>query len=250
MVRKSQARLLEMAIIVRNILEKAKIPYFITYGTLLGAIRHKGFIPWDDDFDFYLFDDSYDAALDALRKNLPEDMFLEWYDSEPNYFHAWARVKDLKTECDNVLSPQDMAYKHRGLNVDLYKAKLMKRSEEKVYQAEQHLAYLDRRKKLGLISDTDYIYRKSKLDPILSNKGNDNSLINGEEMIYAFMTSKNGFHITPEELFPMKRYSFENELFYGPKDADTYLRRFYGDYMKLPAEKERVPHNKSVKFKK
>ena len=56
-VKKVQKRLLEMAVVIRDILEAHQIPYFITYGTLLGAVRHKGFIPWDDDFDLYLFDE-------------------------------------------------------------------------------------------------------------------------------------------------------------------------------------------------
>ena len=66
-----------MAVVIRDILESHNIPYFITYGTLLGAVRHQGFIPWDDDFDFYLFDDSYDKAIHALRAEMPVNMFLE-----------------------------------------------------------------------------------------------------------------------------------------------------------------------------
>ena len=106
-VKRIQSRLLEMAVAVRDILEKHHIPYFLTYGSLLGAVRHQGFIPWDDDFDLYLFDDSYDEAMKVLGAELPGDMFLEYWETEPLFFHAWAHVKDMhsRTECESF--PQE-----------------------------------------------------------------------------------------------------------------------------------------------
>ena len=89
-----QNRLLQMGKTVCNLLEENGVPYMIAFGTLLGAVRHEGFIPWDDDFDLFLFDDSYGKAIEVLRDNLPDDMFLEDENSEPLYFHAWAHVKD------------------------------------------------------------------------------------------------------------------------------------------------------------
>ena len=67
-IRKVQQCLLRMAKEIAGVLEGNGIQYFIAYGTLLGAVRHQGFIPWDDDLDFYLFDDSYDRAIELLRE--------------------------------------------------------------------------------------------------------------------------------------------------------------------------------------
>ena len=92
---KVQKRLLEMGKVIAGILEHNDIPYMITFGTLLGAVRHKGFIPWDDDFDLFLFDDTYEKAMVVLEKELPSDMFLENSKSEPLYFHSYAHVKHL-----------------------------------------------------------------------------------------------------------------------------------------------------------
>ena len=155
-VKKVQERLLNMAKRIKGILEDANIPYFITYGTLLGAVRHKGFIPWDDDFDIYLFDDSYDQAMDILKEKLPDDMFLETPESEPLYFHGWAHVKDLNsiTTCD--LFPQDNLYAHKGISIDLYRTKLIPENKEKLYRAEQHLAYFKRRYGHGLFTKEEY----------------------------------------------------------------------------------------------
>ena len=133
-LKKVQNRLLEMAIAVRDILEENQVPYFITYGTLLGAVRHNGFIPWDDDFDFYLFDDSYDRAMTVLRNELPADMFLENWDSEPLYYHDWAHVKDLGSIVDYSLFPGDGCYSHKGVSIDLYRTTKIYEAEEKVYR--------------------------------------------------------------------------------------------------------------------
>lgn len=65
--------------------------------------------------------------------------------------------------------------------------------------------------------------------------------------IYAALSSYTD-RLYPEELFPLKSYEFEGELFGGPNNADIFLRRCYGDYMRLPPEDARKPHNVNVKF--
>ena len=127
-IKEIQAHLLKMAIAVKNILEESGIPYFITYGTLLGAVRHQGFIPWDDDFDFYLLEDSYDYAIKILKERLPAKYFVEDEESEPLYFHGWAHVKDCSTEVDFTLYPQDGLYNCKGLSIEslLYKSPIQR----------------------------------------------------------------------------------------------------------------------------
>lgn len=247
-IKRIQNRLLYLAVTTRDILEEHNIPYFISYGTLLGAVRHKGFIPWDDDFDFVLFSDSYDDALDALRQSLPNDMFLEYFDSEPKYFHEWAHVKDLTTERDCTTFPQDGAYAHHGISIDLYKTKLIKENEETLVRSEAHLAYIERRLKHDLISVEEFAERKKKLDQTIAEE--KAAIAKGEgstRPMYCFIKSYND-RLYEEEMFPLKKYQFENEYFYGPNNADVLLTRCYGDYMALPPESSQKPKNSNIHF--
>ncbi len=239
-----QSLLLKMAIEIRNILEDNNIPYFITYGTLLGAVRHEGFIPWDDDFDFYITEDYYDDAINLLRTHLPKRYFLEDELSEPLYFHGWAHVKDNLTEVDFTLYPQDGIYNNKGLSIDIYKAYLRKESQEHNFRIEQHIEYLTRKFTKGLISEDLYHEKVNQLKSELlkdQSEGNDKD-------VYVFPSIYND-RIYPDELFPLSKYKFEDTYFLGPKNADVFLHRCYGDYMKLPPVEKRKPHYSTVTLK-
>ncbi len=238
-IKEIQAHLLKMAIAIKDILEGEDIPYFITYGTLLGAVRHEGFVPWDDDFDFYLFEDSYDKAIKALKEKLPAAYFVEDEESEPLYFHGWAHVKDLSTEVDFTLFPQDGIYKCKGLSIDLYKAYLRKESEENDFRITQHIEYLNRKLNKKIISEKDFNFKVSDLKTKFMNNEP-----NGRE-VYIFPSPYND-RIYPNELFPLKQYKFESTSFLGPNNADAFLTRCYGNYKALPPEDKRHPHYSKV----
>lgn len=249
-IKRVQSRLLEMAKVVHGILDSNSIPYVITYGTLLGAVRHGGFIPWDDDFDIYLFDDTYEQAMEVLSKQLPDDLFLENEDTEPKYFHGWAHIKDLHTEAICELYPQDGQYLHHGLCIDLYKATKIRREELTLFQLQQRLDYYKRKYNKGLMTEIDYSHQsQATINEIEKEKNRIKNYIenNSNPYIYGFM-SLDGDMFEIDEVYPIKKYQFEDTEFCGPNTYDSFLRRCYGDYMQLPPDDKRKPHYSSVVF--
>ena len=240
-----QKVLFAMATSIKDILERNRIPYIIAYGTLLGAVRGEDFIPWDDDFDFYLFDDTYDTAIRCLRRELPEEFFVEDQKSEPLYFHAWAHVKDMKSVAVCDAFPQDSLYAHKGISVDLYRTRKMPLHELEGYLNSEAVAYIQRRKNKGLISDSEYTERMNKLRKKVEIP-QDTEM--SDEAIYNLLPTDHSHFMRACDVFPLKQYMFHGELFYGPKNADLILSEIYGDYMQFPPEEERRGHYSSVKF--
>lgn len=244
LVKRVQQRLLEMAIVVRDILDAHKIPYFICAGTLLGAIRNKGFIPWDDDFDLYIFDEWYNDALRILQKELPEDMFCECDETEPNYFHACAHVKDCKSICHCEQFPHDSLYEHKGISLDLYRYKAMLQREWPSFKFLEGISYLNKRLQHGFITKEEYEFRKRSFEEQFLER--EKLVENPEELIYCSANSK--FMMRAGCILPLSQVEFEGHLFAAPNNPDEFLTKVYKDYMQLPPEDKRKPHYSQVIF--
>lgn len=76
-----------------NICEANNIKYILDYGTLLGAVRHKGFIPWDDDIDVAMTREDFNKFQELASKLLPENMFLQTNESDENYYNTFAKIR-------------------------------------------------------------------------------------------------------------------------------------------------------------
>lgn len=245
-IKRVQFTLLNMAKNISTILERHSIPYMIAFGTLLGAVRHRGFIPWDDDFDFYLFDETYEDAIRFLRLELPNSMFLEDDSSEPLYFHSWAHVKDKNSEALSSFYPQDSLYSHKGISVDLYRTKKMKLSSLEFFLDEENRQYIERRKKNGLISDEEYDNRIKVLR--INEEKHKNVKFVKDFDVFNLVPVYNCHFMKASSVLPLKLYTFENYEFWGPNDAYEILTNIYGDFLELPPVEKRRHHYSSVTF--
>ena len=94
------------------------IKYTIAYGTALGAIRHKGFIPWDDDLDFGFTRDNYEKFIATAKKNLSSEFFLQTWDSDREYGYAFPKIRKKGTISQERIAQDSDA--NCGIFIDLF----------------------------------------------------------------------------------------------------------------------------------
>ena len=117
-----QKRLQEVQLIalleIDRICKKHNIRYFLAFGTLLGAVRHKGFIPWDDDVDITIPRDDLYRFISVCSSELNPEFFLQTSETDPNYYLPITRIRVNDTTCvETMFSGVDM---HNGIFVDIY----------------------------------------------------------------------------------------------------------------------------------
>ena len=236
---------------VDNYCRKNNIKYFIGYGTLLGAVRHKGFIPWDDDIDIIIPREDYDRFIKGYGNERYKVLSNEYSE---DYYYNFAKVVDLKTYA--IERGRDARIKDLGLYIDVFPVDGLKKNKglsfsihyKKAHLLNRMLLYsknpsLDNRKSLGNRILWKYSRRigfsklmKKFRSCIKTNKNNYSMVIPG---IYG---KKDVF---PTELISeIKRMPYETIEVNVPGGYDELLTQLYGDYMTPPPESDRVKrHN-------
>ncbi|WP_274972453.1 phosphorylcholine transferase LicD [Bacteroides fluxus] len=247
-LRRMQLRMLEILDAVDRICKKHNITYWLSSGTLLGAIRHKGFIPWDDDLDIELLRGDYFKLIKLLELELPKEYVLQTNKTDNNYFNHYAKVRDLSS-CLVEENNANCNYKYKGIFIDIFPMEHTRNALLKFSAYIQFYIVLKLSKKkndtLGvkrLLVKTFYVLTKllfsffrmfsvSKKDYITFPYGS----------YYPLKYNKN-------ILFPTSLVLFEGKLYPAPKDWKKYLELAYGNYEKLPSKEERRVHTSKVVF--
>lgn len=231
-----------------DICERNNIKYSLSYGTLLGAVRHGGFIPWDDDIDVMMTWEEYKKFLKVAKKELGEKYFLQNYNTQKGYWSPWSKIRaNNTTSMVAKLAEWDI---HWGICIDIFPViGIEKKSITRInkYHAFRQMLIMDRylkashtelTKKQKLIYSVPFCIRRalSSLVKRLYMKDISNSTL--------CCVTDELEKVLPTELFnDYKTIRFDNSSFMSIKDTDKYLNIQYGDYMTPPPESERSGHN-------
>ena len=252
------AVLFDMLKQVDAICHAERLRYFLSGGTLLGAVRHKGFIPWDDDIDLMMPRPDYEIFLKKAEKRLPKRYVLAFPDRTKDYSQPWIRIFDTQVAVDDSGMQRTLT---QSLFVDIFPVDGLPRNETisnlafKRVRAWDILLKSARRKAL-------YPYeRLQTLKKIMMKLTHVRSLpkyavsLNKAARRYSFEKAHYAgvmatTHYGNREKMPVEVFRgsvlvpFEGGMFPAPIGYHTYLKRLYGDYMVLPPEEKRVSeHN-------
>lgn len=243
--------LLNLAVVFHQICVEEKIPYYMVAGTLLGAVRHKGFIPWDDDMDFGVPRPYFKQLRKALKSKLPKDYsvyskedgivasgILKITDNRTVHTHYWDENPNKQFGVSIDIFPIDMVnHKWKRLLIDV----ILKIQGYKLFDASNRpwhkrlLAYFVKVFFWGIsVNNTVRFIEKY----LIEYKG---AYLSNTYGVYGLKEVMPKEYVGELQLLP-----FENTQFYSVAMPYEYLSHLYGDYMKLPPESKRHIHIKDM----
>lgn len=254
LLRKVQLEQLEIAKEIRRVCEENDIRYFLAYGTMLGAVRHQGFIPWDDDMDMGMVRSEYEKFCRIAPEKLDPGYFLQTWHTDPEYGLPFAKVRKRNTV---YVEGKSKRLKENGFYVDIFPFDELPATEEAQEKLRRQIKDLYR---IQLMKCGYKPWRENgrtvwpKRIAYLIYQARAIRFSEGElpkrydEMVTSFPEGDRLYGQDPSDnLRSVERiwceeladYSFEGEIFKGPKNFDGLLTATYGAYMQLPPEDER-----------
>ena len=234
--------------------QQLNLKYYIICGTLLGAVRHKGFSPWDDDIDVAMFRDDYEIFVREGQKYLPKRYFIQTNKTDPQCPINFAKIRDCETTYMEV-TVQRQKMNH-GVFIDVFpldkhpdntgEVNNFKRKNDKLNKIIRKVFTVDRR--VGLLR---FMFHRF-INFLPHKKSWREALEEQDKLIQANVGDNyvaNYCGDWDKETFPKQWYGEGVELLFegikvnAPKEYKAWLNQVYGNYMELPPESQRVAHH-------
>lgn len=263
--RRMQLLELDMLVELDRVCRKHDIKYAIMCGTLLGAVRHKGFIPWDDDVDVSMLREEYEKLKAVADELNPEICFFQDHDTDPEY--RWGYGKLRRTGTTYIRPGQEKLKCKTGLYIDILPLDDIPVSAAGQAWNDFHCFCLRKILWAEIGKDTDksafargvysvlsrinpeWVFRRLRRMSSRSRNQSDKPvrtylLPSGGKEISLYSTDRNRtslkYGMPKSWLLDLVELEYEGHLFWGPREYDAYLKSRYGDYMQLPPEEKRI----------
>lgn len=247
---------LEILLHVKEICEKHNLTYFLIGGTLLGAIRHKGFIPWDDDLDIAMPRRDYEHFLALCKDDLASDYYLHCNKTDPDYWLPFTKIRKNGTVFEE--NSIKTIHTHKGIFIDVFpldnanaKFSLIQSVQARLAKGISsvviHKRGLNVTKVGGLKRILLTLLRPTRID-FLTRLQTKVMIYNRNNEAPYFVNLGSNYNykkqtINKDKYYPPVKVQFEGHFFDAPSDWDYILKRIYGDYMQLPPPEKRITHN-------
>ena len=245
-LRNLQLKILEMVKYIDKLCTENNIDYYVIYGSCLGAIRHHGFIPWDDDFDIGMTYENYLKFIEICKTRIDKTKyFLQTPETEPNYYLSFAKFRDITTTLiEQGNKDADITY---GVYVDIFPIVGMPKNKLK-------RKFLEINRAFALSANINVINNKFLhfiFKVILKIVGKKNILRICTKNCFKYSCNDyddwcsifdgDGVVInstTREIMGKPTRVEFEDTMLPVPEKYHEYLTHIYHDYMKIPSQEE------------
>lgn len=244
--RKLQLKILEMAKYIDKLCRENDIEYFLIYGTCLGAVRHEGFIPWDDDFDIGMTYDNYLKFIKVCEDKLDkEKYFLQTYKNEKNYYLSFAKMRDLNTTL--IESCNENLDMHRNVFIDVfplvgYPNKKLQRKIFKLSRAfmlSANINVINNKFLYNLSRVIIKIFGKKRILKVTRKYCSKFDVKNCEYVCSVCDGDPLSKNLYKKEWVEKVKYvKFEDTKLPIPVNYDEVLKTTYNDYMKIPSQNE------------
>jgi len=245
LLRGIQLRQLDILIEVDRICRKHNIKYWIDFGTLLGAVRHQGFIPWDDDIDITIPKEDYQRFKEIIQDELPKDFFFQSLKTDPGYKLPTDRIRYKHSIYVTRFDDFTKEY-HKGIFMDIFIAIDYPKGNPKTIKfivkwLSKINWFLHVKQDITLKNQLAILtFPIAKF--ILTSIWKVLCLLPKNRIGYDTKHVPYGSFYPKEWVFPLHEVIFENHRFFAPNQPNPYLTSIYGDYMQLPPVEKRKTH--------